>query len=338
MITLLKEVARGKRGARDLTYSEARQAAEYIISGQSTAAQNGAFLVSERIKMESTDEIAAFVDALRERALRHPIAESIDCAGPYDGRSRSFISTLSTAFVLAACGVPTTLHASPSLPPKWGVTLIDVLDRLGIHAPRLSPDVFIKAAERSGVLFASAEQWCPALAQLRGIREELGLRTVFNTAEKLIRYSEAPYMAMGVFHGTVFEKTAQLMTSIGVKRAVIVQGCEGSEDLSAEKRTRCYFVENGEYELIIIDPELYQLQADEQEIEWSAEEQAKQTAAVLRMEADSNQYHMVLLNAAVRLQLVNAVSSIEEGIEAARRSLESKKAFHHFEQWMEALK
>ncbi len=341
MIPLLKEVGRGKRGAKDLSGEDARRAAELILSGESTPAQNGAFLVAERIKMESVDELMAFVDALRERSFKHPIHGSIDCAGPYDGRARSFFATLPTAFVLAACGLPAALHASPSLPPKWGVTLCDVVGELGIPWTKLSREAFIDAAGRSGVLFAPAEQWCPPLAQLRELREELGLRTVFNTAEKLLRYTDAPYMAMGVFHGTVFEKMAELVGRLGVKRAIIVQGAEGSEDLTAEKRTRCYLVEGDRYDLHIIDPELYELQVEPaaEEIDRDASYHARTALSILKLDqASPAEYHMVLLNSAVRLWVAQAVESIEQGLETAREALETGAAMRKFQQWTDALR
>lgn len=90
MIHLLKEVGRGKRGARDLTYEEALQAAESILGLQATPAQIGAFFIAERIKMESVEELEAFVQVCREYADRSFVHEGVDCAGPYDGRKSSF--------------------------------------------------------------------------------------------------------------------------------------------------------------------------------------------------------------------------------------------------------
>ncbi|WP_199615323.1 anthranilate phosphoribosyltransferase [Paenibacillus alkalitolerans] len=330
MKELLKEVGRGKRGARDLTYEEAVRAAEMIVGGEATPAQAGAFLVAERIKMESTDEIMAFVDVLRPFSRRHPLPGSLDCAGPYDGRTKSFMAALPVAFVLASCGVPVSLHASRSLPPKWGVTLTDVLFEMGIHA---DIDTFHKAAAETGVLFTPAEEACPPLAAMRQLREELGLRTVFNTAEKLLRYSDAPYLAFGVFHGTVFEKMTELVTRLGVKRALITQGMEGSEDLPVNKRTRAYLVDDGVPELLVIDPELYNLYEEVPDMEWTASAQAQTAVAVLRGECEPAFRQITVLNAAVRLWLANAAGSIEAGLDAARTALDSGEAHRTFEKW-----
>lgn len=338
MISLLKEVGRGKRGARDLSYEEAAQAAELILSGEATQAQIGAFLVAERIKMESPDEIKAFIQALRERTTTFPMAGSMDCAGPYDGRTRTFIATLPTAFVLAACGLPTTLHGSPSMPPKWGITISDVLAALGVQALEASREALTSAAARTGFLFTPTESWCPPLGELRQIRKELGLRTVFNTAEKLLRFTEAPYMAVGVFHGTVFEKITNLLIELGVSRGIVVQGMEGSEDLSVEKRTRTYLIQGETSELFIVDPEIYELMVEVPVVEWTAELQAETTLSVLRGDAPLPYLNMVLLNSAVRLWVAQKAGSIEEGIYMARHAIDQGIALQKYTEWTEAIK
>jgi len=335
MIEYLKEVGRGKRGSRDLTYEEAAAAAERVLSGAATEAQIGAFLVAERMKMESTDEIAAFAEALRQDSLKHPMPGAVDCAGPYDGRTRSFYATLPSAFVLAACGVPATLHGSRSLPPKWGVTLVDVVGRLGVDVA--SGDGFerlARAADASGFLFVPAELACPPLFRLRAIRTQLGLRTVFNSAEKLVRYSDAPYLAFGVFHGTVFEKMAQLVSRLGYRRAVIVQGIEGSEDIPIHKRSRLCVVQGGTPELMIVDPEVYQLHGEMPESDWSAERQADAAVAVLQGGAPQELADMTILNSGVRLWLAEAAGTIEEGLDLARVTLHSGQAYKKYLQWL----
>jgi anthranilate phosphoribosyltransferase len=338
MISLLKEVGRGKRGARDLTYEEALQAAELILTGTASQAQIGAFLVAERIKMESPDELRAFIDALRSRSLPYPIQGSFDCAGPYDGRTRSFIATFPVAFVLAANGLPVSLHGASSMPPKWGITLTDVLKALKIQVEDVPRESLIAAAEHSGFLFVPTEQWCPPLQELRGLRQELGLRTVFNTAEKLLRFSGATSMAIGVFHGTVFEKMTSLLMDMGVTRGIVVQGMEGSEDISVEKRTRTYIIKDGTSELFIIDPEMFELMVEVPELEWTAELQAQMALSVLQGKAELPYLNAVLLNSAVRLWIANKAGSIEEGIYLARHTIEQGLALKHFQQWSDALK
>jgi anthranilate phosphoribosyltransferase len=250
--------------------------------------------------------------------------------------------------------MPATLHGSAAMPPKWGVTLPDVLKELtgaafdGATADAIAgvrddatagtnANALVRASNASGFLYVSSEAWCPPLARLRSIREELGMRTVFNTAEKLLRYSDSTYMAAGVFHGTVFEKVAKLVMDIGVKRGLIVQGMEGSEDLGVDKRTRTYLIQDGASDLFVVDPEQYGLQVEVPEGDWTAARQAETAAAVLSGEAELPYLNMVLLNSAVRLWIGEKAGSIEEGIYAARSALDEGRALAAFKRWKAAL-
>ncbi len=338
MINILKEVGRGKRGAKDLTYEDALRAAELILQGEATPAQTGAYLVAERIKMESVDEILAFIHTLKKHAATHPIPGSIDCAGPYDGRNKTFQATIATSFVLAACGLPATLHGGSSMPPKWGTTLLDTLTLLGAPNPSTTPmEAWTQAAQQSGFMFIPTEHWCPPLSKIRGIREELGLRTVFNTAEKLLRLTESPYMVIGVFHGTVFEKMTHLLTELNIEKALVVQGSEGSEDLPADKRTRTYIVEKGLSQLYTIDPEHFGLHAEPVEKNWTKEQQAQSTIEVLQNKAEDGLRNIVLLNSGVRLWTANKAGTIEEGIEQATHALEQGAAWNTFQSWNKSI-
>lgn len=337
MIQLLKEVARGKRGARDLTYEEAIAAAEAIITLRATPAQIGAFFIAERIKLESVEELEAFVAVCRSHAHRTPIPGSIDCAGPYDGRKSSFIATFATAFLLAAAGLPVTLHGMASLPPKWGITLHDLLREAGINAELLSREQTIQAARDTGVLYVPAEQWCPPLSRLRPIREELGMRTALNTAEKLINYAESPFTVFGVYHNTVFDRLARLLVKLGYRNALIVQGPEGSEDLFIDRPTRTYKIENGQIRPHVIDPESLGLDTPLPDSVWTASEQLRVTEAVLCSEADLAYYNQVLLNGAVRLHIADRVDSVEEGIYTCKALLDSGQAWDVYGRWRDKL-
>lgn len=337
MINLLKEVGRGKRGARDLAYDEALLAANAILELKATPAQIGAFFIAERIKMESVEEIEAFVNVCRKHAHRAPIQQGLDCAGPYDGRKKSFYASYSTAFVLAAAGLPVTLHGAASLPPKWGITLHDLLMDSGIDAGLLSQDRIIQAAKKTGVLYVPAEEWCPPLKALRSIRVELDMRTVLNTAEKLIDYSHSPYLIFGVYHNTVFERMAKLANNLAYKKALIVQGVEGSEDLFIERPTRTYFVEEGQSQLHIIDPDAYGLETSVPDIIWTPAEQVRETEAVLQGRGHLAFANQVMLNAAVRLKLADKVDSIEEGLYVSKDLLDNGTPWELYRKWQNVM-
>lgn len=334
MTEILKEVGRGKRGSRDLNYEESLHVASMIMTREATDVQIGAFLMAERMKMENVDELHAFVDIGRRHAQRTSFcAGGIDCAGPYDGRVKSFIAGFATSFVLAAAGVPVTLHGSEPLPPKWGVTLPVLLRQMGVDTASITREQALHAARTTGLLFVSAEQWCPPLGDLRTLREEIGVRTVLNTAEKLLNYSQSPYLVYGVFHNTFFERMAKLLLRLDYERAFIVQGPEGSEDLFIDRPTRTYAVERGEARLEIIDPEAYFLDMSVPEMDWTAELQMTVTEQVLSGQSDRAFFNQVLLNSGYRLYLAGRAGSIEQGVYDAKALLDSGQAYRLYVQW-----
>ncbi|MUT66576.1 anthranilate phosphoribosyltransferase [Paenibacillus sp. NEAU-GSW1] len=335
---LLKEVGRGKRGARDLSYEEALEAADWIINNKATPAQIGAFFVAERIKMESVEELEAFVNVCRSKAYRAPIQKGIDCAGPYDGRKKSFFATFATSFLLASAGLPVTLHGTSPLPPKWGVTLHDMLAVVGIDGDALTHERAAQISAETGVLYVPTEQWCPPLKELRSIRVELDMRTVLNTAEKLIDFSHSPYLVFGVYHNTVFDRMSKLFLQLGYNNALIVQGSEGSEDLFIDRPTRTYIVENGDARLHVIDPDTFGLETPLPEgIVWTAAEQMRVTEETLRGEAHLSFVNQVLLNAAVRLRLAERASSVEEALYTCKSLLESGAPWELYRKWRGAM-
>ncbi|MCV9948211.1 anthranilate phosphoribosyltransferase [Paenibacillus sp. BT-177] len=337
IIEILKEVGRGKRGARDLNYAEAEAAAELIMTRSATPAQIGAFFAAERIKMESVDELEAFVNVCRKYSHHFPMEEGIDFAGPYDGRKSSFIATFATAFLLSSYGIPVTMHGSAPLPPKWGVTLPLLLQEMGVATADITHETAIHAAKQTGVLFVVSEQWCTPLRDLRPIREELGLRTVLNTAEKLVDYGSSPYIVFGVFHNTVFDKTAKVMQNLNYRRALIIQGSEGSEDLFIDRPTRTYLFANGEVSLQVIDPEMYGLDSVVPEHNWTPAEQLRISEEVLQGTAPTAFSNQVLLNGAVRLFVAGRVDSIEEGLYTCKPLLENGEAWDLYCRWREVM-
>ncbi|ETT51915.1 MULTISPECIES: anthranilate phosphoribosyltransferase [unclassified Paenibacillus] len=338
MINILKEVARGKRGAKDLSYGEAEYAAEAILTRAASPVQIGAFLIAERMKLESLEELEAFVAVCRKYAFREPVHQGIDCAGPYDGRVHSFIATFPTAFLLSAAGLPVTLHGSAGLPPKWGITLQDIIQASGVDVAGLSRSDAVHAAEAGGVLFVKSEQWCPPLGELRRLREDIGMRTIFNTAEKLIDYSCSPFIVFGIFHNTVFDRISRLIVKLGYQRGLVVQGVEGSEDLYIDRPNRVYRIQDGAAELDIIDPESLGLEVPVPvEQEWTALRQLRTAEEVLQGGGHMAYYNQTLLNAAARLHAAGRVNSIEEGVYTCKPLLDNGQAWETYQRWQHAL-
>ncbi|MFA9557912.1 anthranilate phosphoribosyltransferase [Evansella sp. AB-rgal1] len=338
----LKEVARGKKGAKDLTYELALEAAKDFISGDATDAQIGAFLVAQRLKQESIDEVLAFVKSYREVAQLIPnkIGEQkqfIDLAGPYSGRN-TFAVTIPAALLFAERGIPVYLHSSDSLPPRYGSSLMSILGELGVSTEISNEDIG-KSIETIQIGFAWTEKLCPPLANLRHIREEIGVRSFFNVMEKVLNLANANHLMIGVFHKTVVELHAALIRNMGYEKGFIVQGAEGSEDLPIHRRSFIYEVTKDNMESFLIDPNEYglKLSKDEEKENLSLQKQANVIRRLLEgEESDDLQYHrnQLLFNVGVRYFLFGIEKSIDDGIKVADMQLKQQRGAIHLEKWI----
>jgi anthranilate phosphoribosyltransferase len=329
----IREVGRGKKGAKDLTLEQAKDAAARILDGQATDAQIGAFLLSERIKMESIDELQAFIEECRKRStvVRHGRIGVLDCSGPYDGRAKSFAATIPVSLILAAREVPVVLHASATLPPKNGVSLLEILRELKVETEADEGSVR-NQLEKVGIAFLHTETFCPPLRKLRSIREELGVRTLFNTVEKSLNLTDAAFAITGVFHTPALNKTAQLLQRAGIRKGMVVQGIDGSEDLPVNRASTICIFEGDSVEKQIINPKDYDLFYAHEPVRFTCQEQASLTLEILSG-AQHPFRNMVLLNSGLRLWFVGKAKTIEEGIELAKTTLDSGEAMCKLEDW-----
>ncbi|KSU85498.1 anthranilate phosphoribosyltransferase [Fictibacillus enclensis] len=336
----IKEVGRGKRGAKNLSYEEALEAAKCITSGEATEAQMAAFLMAERIKTESPDELLAFIHEFRRHTqrLEEPRAAGgiLDCGGPYNGRN-SFAATIPVNILLSQQGLPVFLHASESLPPKNGTSLKTILEKLSVPVAQTKGEV-LAALEAVNIGFAWTDKLCPPLADLRKIREEMGVRTIMNTVEKLLDMSGANSIILGVFHRTAVNKIVPSLQQLNYERAYIVQGVEGSEDLPVHRSSFIYNISTESSESIIIDPSDYGLKHEKElnkEV-LSADEQAglmTQLLAGEQSDALLPYRNQVVLNAGLRFYLLGHTPTIEEGTQLADRLLSQKKGEEQLILW-----
>ncbi|SHM90215.1 anthranilate phosphoribosyltransferase [Gracilibacillus kekensis] len=325
----LKEVARGKKGAKDLTYEETLAVAEQILSGKATDAQIAAYLVAERIKTESPDELCAFIETLEKHANRLTISNElqdklIDFAGPYNGRN-SFAATVPVSLLLADQGIPAFLSASDTLPPKYGTSLKAIMKSLGVDVT-LSKEQIEMNIENESFGFVDTEYFCNPLASVRHIREEIGVRTLFNTVEKLINLPQAKNVMLGAFHRTAIHKLNDVFKQLNYRHVYIVQGLEGSEDVPVHRNSFVFDWTPENLESFIIKPNEYGLEYKEfdKSNKLYAEEQAAIIRSILSGESKPEYryyYNQTLLNAGLRYYLFHHTDSVEEGINIAKRQL-----------------
>jgi anthranilate phosphoribosyltransferase len=334
----LKEVARGKRGSKDLDYQQTKEVAQTIISGKATDAQIAAYLIALRLKTESPEELLAFVHAYQDisNKLEWTNQSIIDLACPYNGRN-SFTGTIATAILMAEYGLPVFLHGSDSLPPKYGTSLKEILLQLGLNVSQ-SPQGLAKTIEEAGIAFANTEEYCHSLGKMREIRKELGVRTLFNTVEKLLNLAMADSLMMGAYHRTAINKIAPIFKELSFKNVYVVQGMEGSEDLPVHRNSFIYKITDNKIESSIVKPEEFGLLVPElnKDVRLTVQEQSDITLAILSGEHSKSlqpYYNQVLFNTGIKYYLFGAVNDIGEGIEIAKQQLTEQRGLSQLEKW-----
>lgn len=235
--TVIKAVATGPRGSRDLTFDEAREAGLALLGGEVSPAQAGAFLIGLRVKGEAAEELAGLTQALRDRAatLRAPSGPGSDrplvcTAGAFDGIADAPPLSLAAALCAAGAGVSVVTSCGGRLGPKHGITVADVLHALG--GP-LRPSVEDSEAmlARGGVTVVHIGEALPGWDELAAIRDEVGLRGPIHSAEKLVDWFGARRFVVGHTHGSYAGRLLGALERLGADRAIALRGIEGSDVL-----------------------------------------------------------------------------------------------------------
>ncbi|MBU9722573.1 MULTISPECIES: anthranilate phosphoribosyltransferase [Bacillaceae] len=341
----IKEVAKGKKRARDLNFDEGLAAANSIINGEATDVQIAAFLIAQRLKTESPEEVAAFVHAFRRATETIPLSEEtrknlVDFSGPYDGR-KTFAATVPVSILLAESGIPVFLHSSDTLPPKNGSTIKDVLQGLDLPVD-LTGEQIASSIETNHIGFSWTESLCPPLARVRHIRKEIGVRSFLNMVEKLLNQANANSIMLGIFHKTVLDTNVDNLRLLQFDKSYIVQGAEGSEDLPIHRKSFIYEVTPDQVHNRDLDPADYGLfcRRDPEKEAISLQEQVQIIHSLL--EGDNSEKltyyrNQVIFNAAARYTLFGKTSSIEAGIDLATEQLEAQKGAAHLNRWRDHL-
>ncbi|MDX8364377.1 anthranilate phosphoribosyltransferase [Cytobacillus sp. IB215665] len=339
----IKEVGRGKKGSKDLTYEEMREAARLISSGKATDSQISAFLIAERMKGETYSEVLGFIDELKgcSKKLNLPSTISddlIDFAGPYDGR-KGFVTTVPTSLLLAEAGVPVLLHSSDTLPPKHGMTIKDILSELSIQT-NATPKQIEDSIMSNQIGFVWTENLCEPLKKIRHIREEIGVRSIINTVEKMLNLGNAKKMMVGVFHKTAVDKLIPIIQQSSYDVGYVVQGEDGSEDLPIHRKSFVYKVTNSHAESFLLNPEQYGLKYEKDDEVLTKQEQATIMKRILNGEQAPELLPLrakVIYNTAVRYFLFNITPTIEGGIEKATEQLNEGKGISQLNRWQQLL-
>ncbi len=331
-IPYIQAVGRGEKLKRDLTREEARQALELILAGKATPAQIGAFLITQRVKGETAEEIIGFVEAARAvcHQLYPKLPDLLDLGTPYDGKARTPQLAVAIALITAAAGQPVVLHGAPDVPTKRGITPAHVLSALGIPADQPLSTVATQL-ETLGIGYLHAPRFAPAWHALTPIRQQFGLRTALNTVEKLLNPANATRCVVGFFHRNYL---LRMRPAIGrlFPGSWLIQGIEGSIECRAGRTTRLYPADAEGKPLVIEAPRLGFATSDDTVVPPDPQLHAEVTQSILQ-DRPSPCRDTALLTAGVLLYLSGRVDRLADGLGQARAVLAKGKALRLLADW-----
>ena len=291
----------------DLTYDEAYTVMNEIMSGETTATQNAAFLASlstKSARAETSDEIAGCAAAMRAHATRVETGmELFEIVGTGGDNAHSFNISTTSALVAAAAGVKVAKHGNRAASSQCGTA--DCLEALGVNI-RQSPARCIELLNEVGMCFFFAQKYHTSMKYVGAIRRELGFRTVFNILGPLTNPGTPSMQLLGVYDDYLVEPLAQVLANLGVRRGMVVYGQDKLDEISLSAPTTICCAKG---DLVGGTPA----------------ENAEITLAILNGEKGPKR-NAVLLNAGASLYICGKANSMKEGIALAAEIIDSGKA------------
>ena len=324
---------------QDLTYDEAYAVMNEIMSGETTATQNAAFLAAlstKSTKAETVDEIAGCAAAMREHAtsVEHgmDVTEIVGTGG--DGAHSFNISTTS-ALVMAAGGVKVAKHGNRAASSQCGTA--DCLEALGVNINQ-PPEKAVALLNEVGLCFFFAQLYHSSMKYVGGIRRELGIRTVFNILGPLTNPAKPTRQLLGVYDPSLVEPLANVLMSLGVRRGAVVYGQDKLDEISlCAPTTVCQF-RDGWFRSTVITPEQFGFArcAKDDLRGGSPAENAAITRAILSGEEKGHRRNTVLLNAGLGLAVGGTAEGIKDGVALAAELIDSGAALGKLEAFISA--
>jgi anthranilate phosphoribosyltransferase len=311
---------------RDLSREEARDVMGTVMRGDATPAQIGGVLVALRVKGETAEEIAGCAEAMREHALAvHPTRDDlVDTAGTGGDGARTFNISTAAALVAAAAGAAVAKHGNRAVSSASGSA--DVLEALGFDLDQ-EPARIERSIDELGFGFLFAPTHHPAMRHAAPVRKELAARTVFNVLGPLTNPAGARAQVVGVYAPELVATIAEVLANLGARRAFVVHGAGGVDELSPAGPNLVCEVRDGTVRPREIDPADLGVPrcAPEELVGGSPAENAETIRAILAGERGGKR-EAVLLNAAGAIAAAGHAADLAEGYEAAREAVDSGAA------------
>jgi anthranilate phosphoribosyltransferase len=308
-----------------------------VMSGEAPEALLAAFLTALRLKGETPDELAGAVRAVRDRMApwiegpgpsRRPLLDTCGTGG--DGANTVNIST-AAAIVAAASGVATAKHGNRSASGNSGSA--EVLVEMGVEI-EATPERLRRCLAELGLTFLYAPRFHPALRYAATVRRQLPFRTLFNLVGPLANPARPDFQVVGVSGANQAVLVAEALARLGTRRAAVVRGSDGLDEVTLGGLTHVLWVESGTITPKTWSPEdfgLSPVEATTLRVTGPAESAAR-LLSFLKGEPGPVR-RAVLANAAAALLVAERVESLSEGVEVAGKVVDTHQALDLLDRW-----
>ena len=321
----------------DLTFDEAYTVMNEIMDGETSPTQNAAFLSAlstKSAKAETTNEIAGCATAMRNHATKvETNMDVFEIVGTGGDNAGSFNISTTSALVAAAGGMKVAKHGNRAASSLCGTA--DCLEALGVNIEQ-DPDKCVELLKEVGMCFFFAQKYHTSMKYVGSIRKELGFRTVFNILGPLTNPGNPTMQLLGVYDAYLVEPMAQVLSSMGVKRGMVVYGQDKLDEISMSAPTTVSELRDGWYKTYTITPEQFGLKRCSREDlkGGSPADNAKITQAILQGEKGPKR-DAVLMNAGASLYIGGKADTMQDGIQLAVEIIDSGKAYETLQKLIE---
>ncbi len=314
------------RRLEDLTASQAEAVMDEIMTGRCQPAQFGAFVTALGMKGETASEVAGMARSMRRAALPLPLAATdfIDTCGTGGDGLNTFNISTAAAFVAAGAGVVVAKHGNRAASSKSGSA--DVLEALGADIT-LSPERVANCIDEAGIGFLFAQSFHPAMRFAGPLRAQIQIPTVFNILGPLTNPARAPRQLLGVARAELLDLVAGALAQLETRRALVVHGADGLDELSIAGPSKVVVVDNGTINHLVVRPS--QLGLTESPLESVAGGSPQENAAIISGVLDGRPgpaRDIVALNGGAALFAAGRTDDLAGGLALAIESIDSGRA------------
>ena len=330
---MIKEAILKLTNKQDLSYEEAEQVMDEIMSGEASEVQKSAYLSILMMKGETIDEISASAMGMRKHAtpLQHKM-DVLEIVGTGGDKSNSFNISTTASLVISAAGIPVAKHGNRAASSKSGAA--DVLEALGVNIST-SVENSQRMLEEIGICFLFAQKYHTAMKYVGAVRKELGIRTIFNILGPLANPANANMQVMGVYDEKLVEPMARVLVKLGVKSCMVVYGQDGLDEISVSAPTSVCEYRNGTFQSYIIEPEKLGIPhyRKEEITGGTPEENAAITREILNG-GQGAKTDAVVITAAAGIYVATPDITLKEAVDRAREVLMSGMALERLNRFV----